>query len=221
VTAITDIKPPRALIFDWDNTLVDTFPTIHEALRQTFEAMDVEPWTLAQTRQRVRRSMRESFPVLFGDRWTTARDVFYDAYERVHLSSLTPCEGAGEGLCALASLDLYLAVISNKTGRYLRREAEHLGWSEYFGRLVGAGDAVRDKPSPEPVGYALEGSGIPAGGDVWMVGDADVDMEIAHAAGLFPVLVKAGAPDELEFAEHRPRLHLQKIEQLVDLIEKI
>ena len=59
-----DIEKPRALIFDWDNTLVDTWPTIHEALRQTFEAMDVEPWTLDQTRQRVRRSMRESFPEL-------------------------------------------------------------------------------------------------------------------------------------------------------------
>ena len=52
------IQKPRALIFDWDNTLVDTWPTIHEALRQTFNAMDLEPWTLAETRQRVRKSMR-------------------------------------------------------------------------------------------------------------------------------------------------------------------
>ena len=129
-----DIPPPRALIFDWDNTLVDTWPTIHEALRQTFEAMDVEPWTLEETRQRVRRSMRETFPELFGDRWIRARDVFYDAYERVHLTGLTPCVGASEGLAALAVRDLYLGVISNKTGRYLRSEARHLGWHDYFGR---------------------------------------------------------------------------------------
>ena len=140
---VPGLPPPRAIIFDWDNTLVDTWPTIHAALRLTFETMGVEPWTLEQTRQRVRRSMRESFPELFGDRWTKARDVFYEAYERVHLSSLTPCVGAAEVLEALATRGLYLGVISNKTGRYLRSEARHLGWHGYFGRLVGAGDVAR------------------------------------------------------------------------------
>ena len=210
-----DIEKPRALIFDWDNTLVDTWPTIHEALRQTFEAMDVEPWTLDQTRQRVRRSMRESFPELFGDRWTKARDIFYDAYERVHLTSLTPCDGASEGLSVLAESDLYLGVISNKTGRYLRSEARHLGWDRYFGRLVGAGDAARDKPAPEPVSHALEGSGIDAGRDVWMIGDAGVDMEIAHLTGLVPVLVKDGEPDPDEFAVHEPFYQVANIDELV------
>ena len=210
-----DIEKPRALIFDWDNTLVDTWPTIHEALRQTFEAMDVEPWTLDQTRQRVRRSMRESFPELFGDRWTKARDIFYDAYERVHLTSLTPCDGASEGLSVFAESDLYLGVISNKTGRYLRSEARHLGWDRYFGRLVGAGDAARDKPAPEPVSHALEGSGIDAGRDVWMIGDAGVDMEIAHLTGLVPVLVKDGEPDPDEFAVHEPFYQVANIDELV------
>jgi phosphoglycolate phosphatase len=215
-----DIEKPRALIFDWDNTLVDTWPTIHEALRQTFEAMDVEPWTLDQTRQRVRRSMRESFPELFGDRWTKARDIFYDAYERVHLTSLTPCDGASEGLSVLAESDLYLGVISNKTGRYLRSEARHLGWDRYFGRLVGAGDAARDKPAPEPVSHALEGSGIDTGRDVWMIGDAGVDMEIAHLTGLVPVLVKDGEPDPDEFAAHEPFHQVANFDELVRYIRE-
>ena len=218
---ILDISKPRALIFDWDNTLVDTWPTIHEALRQTFEAMDVEPWTLEQTRRRVRRSMRESFPELFGDRWTQARDIFYGAYERVHLDCLTPCEGADEGLAALAEHDLYLGVISNKTGRYLRSEARHLGWQGYFGQLVGAGDAAKDKPAPEPVAQALDGSGIAPGEQVWMVGDAGVDMEIAHLTGMVPVLVKDTEPDPEEFERHRPFHQIENIEELIRLMQEI
>ncbi len=181
--------------------------------------MGVEPWTLEQTRQRVRRSMRESFPELFGDQWTKARDIFYDAYEQVHLTSLTPCAGAGEGLAALASRDLYLGVISNKTGRYLRSEAQHLGWNGYFGKLVGAGDAARDKPAPEPVAHALEGSGFAPTDDVWMVGDAGIDMEIAHISGMVPVLVSAGDPDPVEFETHPPRLRVANIDALVRLID--
>lgn len=218
MTDAPNLPKPRALIFDWDNTLVDTWPTIHEALRQTFETMGVEPWTFEQTRQRVRRSMRESFPELFGDRWTKARDVFYEAYERVHLTSLTPLAGAAEGLAVLAESDLYLGVISNKTGRYLRSEAQHLGWAGYFGQLVGAGDAARDKPAPEPVAHALDGSGIVAGGDVWMIGDAGIDMEIAHLTGMTPILVKDGEPDAAEFEAHPP---LRQVANIAELMRQI
>ena len=76
---------PRALLFDWDNTLVDSWGAIHDALRVTFEAMGREPWTLEQTRQRVRRSAREAFPALFGARAEEAAGIFYQAFESDHL----------------------------------------------------------------------------------------------------------------------------------------
>ena len=70
---ISHLKRPDAIIFDWDNTLVDTWPVIHAALFETFTAMGHVPWTLEETKARVALSMRESFPKLFGDRWAAAR----------------------------------------------------------------------------------------------------------------------------------------------------
>lgn len=209
---------PRAILFDWDNTLVETWPTIHAALFETFTAMAVTPWTLDETKTRVRLSMRESFPVLFGDRWTEARDVFYDAYGRLHLSSLVACDGAAELLAALHDAGFYLGVISNKTGHYLRAEAAHLGWDRYFGRIVGAGDAARDKPAPEPVAVALEGSGILPGGGVWMIGDSGVDMEIAHATGLVAVLVGTDKATMAEFQDCPPHRQVADCRALLDLL---
>ena len=58
---------PRAFLFDWDNTLVDSWPIIHDALNVTLTAFGKEPWSLDETRSRVRKSMRDSFPKLFGD----------------------------------------------------------------------------------------------------------------------------------------------------------
>jgi len=213
------VPRPRAILFDWDNTLVETWPVIHEALCRTFEAMGVPPWTLAQTRARVRRSMRERFPEMFGDRWTEARDIFYAAYAELHLSRLVAAEGAAEMLAALDEAGLYLGVVSNKTGRYLRSEARHLGWEARFGRLVGAGDAPRDKPAPDPVALALDGSGVAPGAAVWMVGDTDIDMEIAHATGLVPVLIGGDAAAEGdEFTAHPPRFRVVDCAALVSLI---
>jgi phosphoglycolate phosphatase len=190
---------PRAILFDWDNTLVDNWPAVHEALNTTFTAMGHETWTLAETRARVRKSLRDTFPEMFGERWTDARKIFYDRFAAVHLDFLDPFPGTGEGLAWLADAGLYLGVVSNKTGPYLREEAARLGWDGYFGQVVGATDAVRDKPDPAPVYMALEGSGLAAGTDVWFVGDGAVDVECAVNAGLTPIaFVQDGTEQELK-----------------------
>lgn len=180
---------PRAILFDWDNTLVDTWLTIHEALNHVMAAMDKPPWTLAETRARVRLSLRESFPLHFGDRWEEARGIYLDRFSAIHLERLTPLTGSAEMVEALAGEGIFLGVVSNKTGALLRREADQLGWSRFFGRIVGAGDAIADKPDPAPVRMALEPSGVEAGSEVWFVGDTGVDIECASNAGCVSVLL--------------------------------
>ncbi len=212
------VAPPRAILFDWDNTLVDTWPIIHEALAVTFEAMGAPAWTFEETRRRVGRSLRESFPRLFGARWREAAEIYFQAYEARHLERLVAMPGAERMLGALREQGLYLAVISNKTGRYLRREAEKLGWSAYFSSLVGAGDAPRDKPAPDPVVLAMAGARVTPGPLVWFVGDSSIDMELAHGTGCVPVLLRERAPEETEFARHPPAMHLRSCDELVELM---
>ncbi|MGQ9372137.1 HAD family hydrolase [Azospirillum sp. A39] len=182
---------PRAVLYDWDNTLVDNWGTVRAALNHTLVAFGQEPWSEAEARERIKQSLRDSFPRLFGERWTDARDVFYGYFAAHHLDHLRPLPGAEALLRGLADRGVYQAVVSNKNGGFLRAEAEALGWTRYFGRLVGAQDAVQDKPHCAPVHMALEPAGIAPGAEVWFVGDADIDMECAHGAGLVPVLIGA------------------------------
>lgn len=197
---------PRALLFDWDNTLVDTWETIHEALVVTFTAMGREPWTLQETKLRVARSLRDAFPALFGARWEEALQLYLDRFRAIHLERLKALDGAAELLTELGQGAFYLGVVSNKTGAALRREAEHLGWTGHFRRLVGAGDASQDKPDPAPMRLALEGSGI-ACAETWYIGDTALDMECARNAGCLGVLLGARPLAEESFAGFRPALH--------------
>ncbi|HEY1299515.1 MAG TPA: HAD-IA family hydrolase [Stellaceae bacterium] len=186
------LAPPRAILFDWDNTLVDSWATIHEALNITMAAMSRPPWSLADTKERVRLSLRESFPYHFGERWEEAQVIYLEAFQAIHLDRLTALPGRGEMLTRLAETGVYLGVVSNKTGPILRREAERIGWSRFFGRVVGAGDAAADKPHAAPVALALEASGIDVGAEVWFVGDTGVDLECARNAGCVPILLGDG-----------------------------
>ena len=213
-----DTQPPRAVIFDWDNTLIDSWVTIHAALDETFRTMGHVPWTLEETKQRVRYSMRESFPKLFGDKWEHAAKTFYDAFERLHLERLAPVHGAGDMLVALHGRTECLSIVSNKTGRYLRTEVSHLGWDPYFHRVIGAGDAPRDKPAADPVFHALDGSAIAPGPDVWFVGDAGIDMEIAHLTGCVPVLLHGGSDPDEDFGDFQPKVRFRSCIELASFV---
>jgi phosphoglycolate phosphatase len=204
---------PHALVFDWDNTLVDSWGTIHEALVLTFTAMGHEPWTLEETKARARHSLRDAFPALFGARWEEARKLYLDHFTSIHLERLAPIAGGVELLIAAKTAGFYLAVLSNKTGRILRREAEHLGWSDYFARLIGAGDASADKPDPAAMRLALEGS-TGDSADVWYIGDTALDMECAARAGCIGVLLGPRDPADQGFVRFPPARHFASFTEL-------
>ena len=179
---------PSAIVWDWDNTLVDGWAAIAAGLNAAFAAFGLPPWSVEEVRARVRRSLRESFPEVFSADWERARDIFYAEVRARHLGVLSPMPGAAEALRAGAALTP-MAVNSNKQGPLLRAEAAHLGWAGMFRGLVGAGDAEADKPDPAPMRLALAACGVPAGPAVWYVGDTALDMQAARAVGCAAVLV--------------------------------
>jgi phosphoglycolate phosphatase len=213
-------RPPQAVLFDWDNTLVDNFGCIQVSLNTALAAFNKPPWSLEETRARLKLSPRDALPRLFGENWKEARDIFYAAFEERHLDHLKPLQGAEALLRALTDSGIYLAVVSNKTGPFLRREADWLGWSNYFGRVVGSSDAVADKPDPAPVLLALEPAGIQPGSEVWFIGDTDIDMQCARNANCIPILINNGAMDEEERARNAPALCLSTCEELAALVRE-
>ena len=195
---------PTILLYDWDNTLVDGWTAIAAALNAVFTVFDMPHWTAEDTRARVRVSLAESFPAMFGARWHDARDIFYANLTRHHLDHVRPMPGATEAL--IAGRAWPQGVVSNKTGRFLRAEVIHLGWEAHFGTVIGAGDAAADKPDPAPIHLALSELGVAAGPSVWYLGDTTLDMQSARAAGVTAVLI-GDASHDLGVDRAAPDLH--------------
>ena len=186
------LHPPGAVLFDWDSTLVDNWGAIAHALNTALVAMGHAPWSEDEVRRRATASARDAFRRLFGDRDREALEIFYRELDSVHADAVRPLPGAAELLEVLGRHGVPMAVVSNKNGRHLRAEAERLGWTHHFVRLVGAADAEADKPDSAPVRMALAGTGVEPGPQVWFVGDSAVDLQCAHLARCVPILIQGG-----------------------------
>ena len=197
---------PRAVLFDWDNTLVDSWHIIHGALNETFGALDMTPWTIEQTKGWVRRSMRDSFPDLFGERAHNARELFFAHYANLHLDNIAFLPGAERTIGGLAEAGVYLGVLSSKQGNFVRAEASHLAIDHAFSRLVGAEDGAVDKPARGAMEMTLGDSGIEPGPEVYYVGDTGIDVVCARNAGCVAIVI---GPDEPRDGDtlHEPDHH--------------
>jgi len=200
---------PSVLLWDWDNTLVDGWTAIAAALNAVFAAHAMPAWTVGQTRARVRGSLRDTFPAMFGERWRSARELFYATLAERHLDQLRPMPGAADALAAGARWPQ--GVVSNKAGDFLRAEVAHLGWAPLFRAVVGAGDAAADKPDAAPILLALRPIGAAADRSVWYFGDTALDMQAARAAGCSAVLIGDAAHDG-GIARAAPDLHFSNAE---------
>lgn len=183
-----ELTPPKALLFDWDNTLADTWPIIHQALHDTFVEWEMEPWSLETVKERVAKSMREAFPTLFGKDWEVAGQSYQQNYRKYQLDWLKPLEGAEELLEKLQNADVFVGIVSNKRGENLRKELKHLSWEKYFQSVVGSEDAPRDKPYADPVILALKDTMQPMDESVWFIGDSIVDLQCASDNGMTGIL---------------------------------
>ena len=210
---------PKVIIFDWDNTLVNSWSVIQDALNTTFRAYGLREWEYDEVCTKVRKSLRDSFPDLFGNSWREAGDLFYSRYAEIHSEKINPICGAEKMLKELRILGIRLAIVSNKKGTFLRKESKTLGWDHYFEKIIGASDTKFDKPNRAPVDLILAAINIETGPEVWFVGDTDIDMECAYNSKCTPVLLrKKNISNSSEFLEFPPTYHFQSCFELCNYI---
>lgn len=218
---LSEIPSPHAILFDWDNTLVDNWLTIQAALNTALADAGKPLFSLEETKINGRHSARETFPRLFGERWEPALDMFYAQFSTNHLAGLRIMPGVETLLDVLDAANVPLAIISNKKGDLLRREVAHLGWAQRFLSVIGGQDAPFDKPHPAPVHLALEAAGIAAGPAIWVVGDTDIDMRTGLAAGCTTILVGPGPHDPALLTGAEPALRFADCAALAGFVRSL
>jgi len=186
----------RSVIFDLDGTLLNTLDDIKAVVNRVMAARGHRERTTEEVRLAVGMGVETLSRKLLPP-GTEEREVLDTAEDirRVYLetgSILTePYGGIREMLEAVASMDLPMAVLSNKPQASTDEAVSTFFPSAPF-RIVRGVIAGRPiKPSPESVTDVISALGtLPR--ETAMVGDSDVDMRTATSAGLIPVGVSWG-----------------------------
>lgn len=187
--ALRNLQKPAAIIFDWDNTLADTWPLIHAAINVTMRAMKKDEWSYQKVKDTVHKSMRESFPEIFGDEWQKAGEIYKNAYRSTHLDNLQLLPNSLELINKLQEKNILQMVVSNKIGLTLRKELKKLNIADKFFSIIGSTDASFDKPHQAPVDLALSGSKLNLQQDhIWFIGDTIADIDCAYNIGAQPII---------------------------------
>ena len=197
-----ELKKPNAVIFDWDNTLVDTFPFIimaHNFARTSFGLEEIE---IHEAQHFMHHSTKETYPLWFFEKADEALKILYDFYAKNHLQHLSLIDTSEDILKLLSQKNIPVGLISNKRGDMLRKEIEHLGWNKYFKSIIGSCDAEKDKPDAAPANMALKEMAI-SNDNIWYVGDSESDFILSKSMRFLPFYV-----------QNRPMLNKEKIKLL-------
>lgn len=131
----------------------------------------------------------------FLGRPTTAEDL-EDYYRHLTMRTidLKPFPGIAKMLGSLDSSAYRLGVYTSATRRAASLMLASAGLEDSFPIVVGGDDISSPKPSPDGLHMACRGLGLTAS-EAAYVGDADVDLQCARAAGSFGVHARWASSD--------------------------
>jgi phosphoglycolate phosphatase len=144
--------------------------------------------------------------------------VMRKKYEEVYLDKTHFLDGAREALEALRSQGILLGVASNKFGRFSRGALSHLGVSDYFKSVIGAGDVPRNKPFPDMIHAVLREMNLNPE-EVVFVGDTLTDIDTGKQAGVDVYALPTGFYSKIELSQKRPKRILNNLKELVQVVE--
>lgn len=189
------------VLFDLDGTLADTIGLIVASYNHAFRQVMGTERDEAEIRAWIGRPLLESFARVAPEHAEELDRVYREWNIEHTLDLLHDYPGLSELLVDLGDAGVRTGVVTSKRRETAVLALRGVGIEGLIPLLATLEDTERHKPLPDPLLHAASLLGADPRDCVY-VGDAAVDIEAAHAAGMAAVGVTwgAGLPDDLEAA---------------------
>lgn len=212
------IERPRAILFDWDGTLLDSAEASFRCYRRLFA-----PYGIDFTRDVFMRTYAPDWYRTYEgiglprNVWSEADARWLEIYAE-EACGLVP--GAREALARIAAAGIGAALVTSGSRVRVEREIRGFGLEKAFGAVVCGEDARNKKPHPEALYAALARLDV-AAADAAYVGDSPEDISMARAAGVFAVGLEGGFPNREALRQSAPDVLARDLAHAVDVLFEV
>lgn len=216
---------PRAVLFDFDGTLVDTTELIYQSLLHATGEVLGREYPREELMAGVGRPLPQQMEVLVGEdpESTVLVERLLESYreynERIHEDRIQAFPGVEEALARLHDAGIRTAVVTSK-----RRKSVEMALDSFPGLrnvtdvFVTMEDTERHKPDPAPLLKGLELLGGVPPEQAAYVGDSPHDVKAARGAGVMSVAVSWGAFSEEALRHAEPDVLVPDLGSVVDVL---
>jgi len=207
----------RAVVFDLDGTLLDSYEGIRAALNPVLVHYGKDPVTLDQTRFMVGEGLPRLIEKAIGpESVDEGVRLFRERYRETALSGSTLFHDAEEVMAELSRRGIPMSIASNKPALFSRQILDHLGIASRFAFVGGPDLGFVPKPDPGMALAALAAMGS-APEETLFVGDMPIDVQTARAVGMPVAVLATGSSTREELLESAPDLILRTLGELLPL----
>jgi 2-phosphoglycolate phosphatase len=204
----------RAIIFDFDGTLADSYAAITASVNHVRAAHKLTPLAESEVRKLVGFGLQTLLHEVIPGGGTDADVALYRShYLQIMERETHLLPGVLPALEELQRRGLWLAVCSNKNVTFTRKLCVTLGIAPFFEAILGPEDVSAPKPDPAMICEAMKRLGVTAT-ECLYVGDMAIDVETARAAGVTVWVVPSGSHDAATLSAAGPDRILGDMGQL-------
>jgi phosphoglycolate phosphatase len=207
----------RAVVFDWDGTLLDSYHADATAYQEMFRKLGIE-WGITELEKHYSPNWHRVYRAagIPRRRWEEADRLWREAYAHLR-PALMP--GTRRVLRRLAPHYVLGLVTSGDRAR-VRGQLHKFGFAQVFRVAVFAEDARQKKPHPAALQRALARLRLKPNECVY-VGDSPEDMEMARRAGVRAIAVFGPFPNHKRLRASDADALLESLAELPEALERM
>lgn len=201
----------KAVLFDFDGTLIDTNELIFESYRIAFRTVLNREIGMDEILTLYGKPLFSSL-IQYGEAGKRLYEVYREFNEKNHDFIAKPFDGAYEGVKMLKNNGFLIGIVTSKRLHLVKRGIEKiLNMDGLFDIIVTPDDTEKTKPDPEPILYACDRLDISPNEAVY-VGDSVFDMQAGAAAGTQLCAVKYSVTKPKQLLEFKPEYYVDSID---------
>jgi len=207
----------RAVLFDWDGTLLNSYEADAGAYQAMFAEMGI-PWTVEDLAKHYSPNWYEVYRAagLPESRWADADLSWRTHYAKHKPSMITGAHALLATLCKKYELGLVTSGDRERVTGQLRE----FRLLRTFSAKVCGGDTENKKPHPEPLLMAMQAMQV-AAQDCVYVGDTREDVLMARGAGVWTIGITGPFPTAERLKESRPDVLLSALREIPTALRKL